>query len=58
MKTNKKQFELINSPAAYTISIHMRNLIATYGEENVRYIIKDLFLTQVDKKDKKTKKAL
>ena len=48
-KTNlvqpKREFGLESSPDAYIISVHIRNMMATMGEEYVRAIITELFLT-------------
>lgn len=47
-KTNlvqpKREFGLESSPDAYIISVHIRNMMATMGEEYVRAIITELFL--------------
>lgn len=52
---NRSQFKLSEKVDAYIISLHVRNLMATYGEQEVREIIKVLFLE--DQKTKKQKKG-
>ena len=49
----QEKFHLSESPDAYVISVHIRNMMAAYGEERVRSIIKELFLTETPKKAKK-----
>lgn len=49
---SKKKFALSENPVDYILSVHVRNLMATYGEEKVRQSMKDLFLTET-KKNKK-----
>lgn len=62
MKNNKQEgtviksqekFGLNESPDAYVISVHIQNMMATFGEERTRSIIQELFLTKVPKKTKK-----
>lgn len=50
---DKSRFALDDSPDAYVISLHINNLIATYGEKNVLGTIKELFLREELKKNKK-----
>lgn len=52
---NKSQFKLDEKVDAYIISLHVRNLMATYGEQEVREIIKVLFLED-KKQGNKTKR--
>lgn len=49
------KFKLSNSPHAYIISVHIRNLMYTYGEEYVREVMRTLFLAEDS--NKKAKKA-
>lgn len=42
-KTTKKDFFLNDCPIDMVISIHMRNMMATYGEQKVRNTLKELF---------------
>lgn len=62
MKNNKQdgkviqaqeKFKLSDSPDAYVISVHIQNMMATFGEERTRSIIKELFLTEAPKKQRK-----
>jgi len=49
-KTNtidaREKFNLSESPEAYIISLHIGNMIATYGEKQVLEIIRELFLAE------------
>lgn len=56
IKSEKREFELANKPQAYVISVHIRNMMATYGEEYVRSVMKELFLTEQPKR--RTKKTV
>ena len=47
------KFHLSESPDAYVISVHIQNMMASFGEERVRSIIKELFLTKAPKKTRK-----
>lgn len=38
-----RKFELEYEPVDMVISVHMRNLFATYGEKTVREALKELF---------------
>ena len=49
---DKSRFALDDSPGAYVISVHINNLIATYGEKNVLSIIKELYMKGEGKKKK------
>lgn len=49
----KMRFKLSDNPTAYIVSVHVRNLMATYGEKSVRGIIKELFLDEAQKSNKK-----
>lgn len=40
---SKKEFALQQEPVDYVLSVHMRNLFATYGEEQVKAAFKLLF---------------
>jgi hypothetical protein len=51
----KREFGLENSPDAYIISVHVQNMMATFGEEYVRSILKELFLTPAAKPRKSKK---
>lgn len=51
-----KKFKLADNPVDYILSVHVRNLMATYGEEKVKSSIKELFFAEV--KTKKVKKAV
>jgi hypothetical protein len=63
MKNNKQEegkviqaqdkFNLSDSPDAYIISVHIQNMMASFGEERTRSIIKELFLTEAPRKTKK-----
>ena len=55
---SKREFGLESSPDAYVISIHVRNMMATYGEEYVRSILKELFLTEQKPKGQPSKGAV
>lgn len=44
VKSTKREFGLELSPDAYVISIHVRNMMATYGPEYVRDVLVELFL--------------
>lgn len=55
MKPNNK-FQLTDKVDAYVVSLHIRNLMNTYGKENVQEIIKVLFLED-QKKTKQRKGA-
>lgn len=53
----RERFSLSKEPDAYIISVHIQNLMATYGEVYVKEMIKDLFFTErktvnKNKKDK------
>ena len=52
---NKSKFALDEKVDAYIVSLHIRNLMNTYGKENVQEIIKVLFLE--DQQAKKQKKG-
>jgi hypothetical protein len=39
----KREFPLTQEPVDLILSIHMRNLFATYGEDQVRTALKELF---------------
>ena len=54
--TPKQEFGLESNPHAYIISVHIRNMMATYGEQYVRDVLKELFLTPA--KQKAPKKAV
>jgi hypothetical protein len=41
---SQDRFALSDSPDAYVISLHIRNMMATFGEEYVRDVIRTLFL--------------
>lgn len=56
IKSEKREFALANEPQAYVISVHIRNMMATYGEEYVRSVMKELFLTEQPKR--RTKKTV
>lgn len=43
------KFALNDSPDAYVIGLHMRNMMSVYGEERVLSIIKELFLAEQPK---------
>lgn len=45
-----REFLLTNKPIVYIISVHIHNMMATYGEEYVRSVIKELFLTEQPKR--------
>lgn len=49
----KREFGLESSPDAYIISVHVQNMMATFGEEYVRSILKELFLTPAKKRSNK-----
>jgi len=46
LNTIKREFALKNNPTAYIISVHMRNIMATYGAELTKNIVSELFLNQ------------
>lgn len=47
------KFKLSNSPQSYIISMYIRNLMCTYGEEYVREIMRILFLSECSGKVEK-----
>jgi hypothetical protein len=49
------RFGFKHDPDAYIISVHIRNMMATFGEERTLFMIKELFFTGASKKgtDKK-----
>jgi hypothetical protein len=53
MKPNKA-FKLVDKVDAYVISLHVRNLMATYGDKETLEIIRVLFMDDI--KQKKTNK--
>jgi len=54
IKDAQNLFALSNSPDACIISMHIRNMMATYGQEQVRSVL-SLFLPQVPNKAKNKK---
>jgi hypothetical protein len=52
IKDAQRKFALSKSPDAYIISVHIRNMMATYGEEQVRSVLA-LFLPKASNKSKK-----
>lgn len=60
-KTNviqpKVEFGLEHSPDAYVISVHMRNMMATYGDKFVLSVVAELFLKQAATKRGKTQQT-
>jgi hypothetical protein len=54
--TPNKAFKLVDKHDAYVVSLHIRNLMATYGEQEVREMFKVLFLVE-QKKTKQRKGA-
>jgi hypothetical protein len=56
IKDIRGRFTLSNKVEAYIISVHIRNLMATYGEEDVLSVIAALFMPpSTAPKRKKTK---
>lgn len=53
-KRQNKKFALMDSPDAYVVSVHMRNMMATYGEARVKDIVKELFLQEARKTKRKS----
>jgi hypothetical protein len=52
-KEANRAFKLSESPEAYIVSLHVRNLINTYGQETVQKIINELFLSNATKGKRK-----
>jgi hypothetical protein len=66
MKNNQKQqknnlikahdrFGFRHDPDAYIISVHIQNMMATFGEERTLFMIKELFFTDAHKNNNKKK---
>jgi hypothetical protein len=66
MKNNQKQqknkiikahdrFGFKHDPDAYIISVHIQNMMATFGEERTLFMIKELFFTDAHKNNNKKK---
>lgn len=59
-KNRVKTFALFNEPQAYTISLHINNMIASLGEDYVKSVIWELFFARSEyalKNFNKNKKA-
>lgn len=54
----KKNFALNEAPAEFAMSVHWRNMIATYGEERVKKFAVEILQLGVSKKKKKASKAV
>lgn len=54
---SSKEFALSHSPLSYIVSVHMQNLMLTYGETKVKKIIKELFFSEKVKNAKNKKTA-
>jgi len=50
IKSKKREFSLEAAPDAYIICVHMRNMMATMGEQFVREVILELFFNPELKK--------
>lgn len=48
-----KKFKLADNPVDYILSVHVRNLMATYGEQKVRTSLKEMFSLQTRTRSKK-----
>lgn len=46
----KKKFRLEEAPVAFVVSVHIRNMMATYGEKAVKEVFSELFLNKTEKK--------
>lgn len=55
--TPNKAFKLVDKHDAYVVSLHIRNLMVTYGEQEVIEMIKVLFLEDKKQGNKPKRKV-
>lgn len=57
-KRREKTFELHREPVSYVLSIHLQNMVATFGRDSVKQLVMIVFPElREETKQRKTRKA-